>query len=71
MGAAVVIGNEEPGPSIITERDILHSNGVGQNIDTELVGTHLTSQVVFAAAEWSLEQAAAEMVRGGFRHVRG
>ncbi|MBA2630468.1 MAG: CBS domain-containing protein [Thermoleophilaceae bacterium] len=69
VGAAVVTDNEQPGPSIITERDILHSNGAGQDIDAESVGDHLTSQLVYAAADWSLEQAAGEMVRGGFRHV--
>ncbi|MGI8573026.1 MAG: CBS domain-containing protein, partial [Solirubrobacteraceae bacterium] len=53
----------------ITERDILHSNGVGQDIDTELVRSHLTSEVVYAAADWSLERAAGAMVRGGFRHI--
>jgi CBS domain-containing protein len=69
VGAAVVLDNEQPGPGIITERDLLHSNGVGQDIDAELVRDHLTSELVFAAADWSLERAAAEMVRGGFRHV--
>ncbi len=69
VGAAVVIDDQAPGPGIITERDILHSNGVGQSIDDELVRTHLTSDVVYAAADWSLERAASEMVRGGFRHV--
>jgi CBS domain-containing protein len=69
VGAAVVFDGDQPGPGIITERDILHSNGVGQDIDAELVGDHLTSQLVYAAADWSLERAAEEMVRGGFRHV--
>jgi CBS domain-containing protein len=69
VGAAVVIDDEAPGPGIITERDILHSNGVGQSIDEELVRLHLTSDVVYAAADWSLERAASAMVRGGFRHV--
>ena len=69
VGAAVVMDPDGNGPGIITERDILHSNGVGQNIDEELVRTHLTSDVVYASADWSLERAAAEMVRGGFRHV--
>lgn len=69
VGAAVVMDHEQPGPSIITERDILHSNGVGQDIDAELVRDHVTSEVVYAAADWSLEQAAAAMVKGGFRHV--
>lgn len=69
VGAAVVIDEGEPGPGIITERDVLHADGVGQNTDVELVRGHLTSEVVFAAAGWSLEQAAAAMVRGGFRHI--
>jgi len=69
VGAAVVVDNEQPGPGIITERDLLHSNGVGQDVDSELVRDHLTSELVYAAADWSLEQAAEEMVRGRFRHV--
>ncbi len=69
VGAAVVIDDSLAAPCIITERDILHSNGVGQNIDDELVHEHLTSEVVYAAADWSLEQAATAMVRGGFRHI--
>lgn len=69
VGAAVVIDNDQPGPGIITERDLLHSGGVGQDIDTEVVGDHLTSRLVYAAADWGLETAAEEMVRGGFRHV--
>jgi len=69
VGAAVVVDNEQPGPGIITERDLLHSNGVGQDVDSELVRDHLTSELVYAAADWSLEQAAADMTRGGFRHV--
>ena len=69
VGAAVVVDPEAPGPGIVTERDILDSVGAGQDIDTELVGDHLTSDLVFAGPEWSLEQAAAAMVRGGFRHL--
>ncbi|HEY8624843.1 MAG TPA: CBS domain-containing protein [Solirubrobacteraceae bacterium] len=69
VGAAVVIDEEAPGPGIITERDVLHADGVGQDIDVELVRAHLTSEVVFADADWSLEQAAAAIVRGGFRHI--
>jgi CBS domain-containing protein len=69
VGAAVVIDPEANGPGIITERDILHSLGDGQNPDLEPVADHLTGEVVFAAPEWSLEQAAAAMVRGGFRHL--
>jgi CBS domain-containing protein len=69
VGAAVVIDPEEPGPGIITERDILLSLGTGQDPDRESVADHLTRDVVFAAPDWSLEEAAAAMVRGGFRHL--
>ena len=30
---------------------------------------HLTAELVFAEPNWSLEQAAVAMVRGGFRHL--
>jgi CBS domain-containing protein len=69
VGAAVIIDEELPGPCIITERDILHSTGMGQNIDAELVGDHLNSEAVYAAADWTLERAAGAMIRGGFRHI--
>ena len=69
VGAAVVIDPDEPGPGIITERDILDSLGSGQSPDEEKVSDHLTPHLVFAAPDWSLERAAAEMVRGGFRHL--
>jgi CBS domain-containing protein len=69
VGAAIVIDPDEPGPGIVTERDILRSLGSGQDPDRELVAEHLTRDVVFAAPDWSLEEAASAMVRGGFRHL--
>jgi CBS domain-containing protein len=69
VGAAVVIDPEAPGPGIITERDLLTSLGAGQNPDSERVADHLSSQLTFAAPDWSLEAAAEAMVRGGFRHL--
>ena len=69
VGAAVVMDPEDEGPSIITERDILDAIGAGQDPDAEQVCEHLTSDVVYAAPDWSLEQAAAQMVRGSFRHL--
>ena len=39
-----------------------------QDPDAERVADHLTADLVFARPTWSLEQAAAAMVRGGFRH---
>jgi CBS domain-containing protein len=69
VGAAVVNDPDGSGPGIITERDILLSIGAGESPDAELVAEHLTRDVVFAAPDWSLEEAAAAMVRGGFRHL--
>ena len=69
VGAAVVTDPEAGGPGIITERDLLHACGSDQDLDTELVRDHLTQRLIYAAADWPLEKAAEEMVRGRFRHV--
>jgi CBS domain-containing protein len=69
VGAAVVIDDQHAGIGILTERDILDSVGAGQNPDTELAAEHRTVDVVFASPDWTLEQAAATMVRSGFRHL--
>ncbi|HEY8303136.1 MAG TPA: CBS domain-containing protein [Solirubrobacteraceae bacterium] len=69
VGAAVVIDPDAGGLGIITERDVLTAVGAGQSPDAELVADHLTRDVVFAEPGWSLEEAAAAMVRGGFRHL--
>jgi CBS domain-containing protein len=69
VGAAVVIDPEAPGPGVITERDILTSVGRGDDADKERVADHLTTDLTFAAPDWSLERAAAAMVRGRFRHL--
>ena len=69
VGAAVVLDPDAPGAGILTERDILMSLGGGQDPDRELVAEHLTRDVVYAAPDWSLEEAAAAMVRGRFRHL--
>ena len=69
VGAAVVTTPTAWGPGIITERDVLISIARGQDPDTERVADHLTAELVFAAPDWSLEQAAVAMVRGGFRHL--
>jgi CBS domain-containing protein len=68
-GAAVVIDHDLPAPGIVTERDILRCAGSGGNLDAELVGDHLTANVVYAAPDWPLQRAAEQMTHGGFRHV--
>ena len=69
VGAAVVLDSEQAGPGIITERDLLRSNGRGEDVDEELVRDHLADQLIYAYTDWPLEKAAEAMVRGGFRHV--
>ena len=69
VGAAVVMDPDGAGPAIITERDILLSIGAGEDPDAERVADHLTSDVVYAAPDWSLERAAQTMVGGQFRHL--
>ncbi len=69
VGAAVVLDPEQPGPGIVTERDLLQSIAAGEDPDHETVSNHLSSDLVFAAPDWSLERAAEAMVRGGFRHL--
>jgi CBS domain-containing protein len=69
VGAAVVIDRDDAGVGILTERDILRSVAAGESPDTEMAGDHCTQDVVFAARNWTMEAAAAAMVRGGFRHL--
>ena len=69
VGAAVVVNPEDAGVGILTERDILNSVAAGESPDSEHAGQHCTQDLVFAARDWTLDEAAAAMVRGGFRHL--
>ena len=69
VGAAIVMDPDSPGPGIVTERDILRSVAAGESPSTELVAEHLTGELISAAPDWSLEQAAEAMLDGGFRHL--
>ncbi len=68
-GAALVLDEEVPGSSIITERDLLNSVGRGEDPDSELVSAHMTDSIITASPGWSLERAAAEMSRRAIRHL--
>jgi signal-transduction protein with cAMP-binding, CBS, and nucleotidyltransferase domain len=68
-GAALVADDEQPGPCIVTERDILTSLGKGEDPDVERVRDHMSEGVVAAEPDWSLERAASEMSRRGIRHL--
>ena len=69
VGAAVIIDPEQPGPGIVTERDLVRSLGSGEDPDNECVRDHLTADAAFADVEWSLDAAADAMADGGFRHL--
>ena len=69
IGAAVVIDPEHAGIGILTERDILNSVAAGEDPDAELAAQHRTEELTYASPDWTLEQAAAAMVKGGFRHL--
>jgi CBS domain-containing protein len=69
VGAAVGVDPEHAGVGILTERDILNSIAAGEDPDAELASQHRTEELVYAAPEWTLEEAAQAMVRGGFRHM--
>ena len=69
VGAVVIIDPEQPGPGIVTERDLVRSLGSGEDPDQESVRDHLTSRATFADADWGLDEAADAMAAGGFRHL--
>jgi CBS domain-containing protein len=69
VGSLVIEDAEQPGPGILSERDLIRSLGAGEDPDKELVSDHLTANAVFADAEWDLGEAADTMAKGGFRHL--
>jgi CBS domain-containing protein len=69
VGAVVILDPEQPGPGIVTERDLVRSLGRGEDPDAETVAEHLTADASFADVEWDLEKAADAMAAGGFRHL--
>jgi CBS domain-containing protein len=69
VGAAVIVDPEQPGPGIVTERDLVRSLGRGEDPDRELIRDHLTAHATFADGDWDLQEAADAMAKGGFRHL--
>jgi CBS domain-containing protein len=68
-GSAIVVDPDGEGIGIITERDVLKAIGAGLDPDSERTAGHITWDVVYAGPSWTLDDAAAAMVRGGFRHL--
>lgn len=69
IGSAIVIDPDSEGVGIMTERDVLNAIGAGLDPDVERTAAHLTWDVVYAGPDWTLEEAATAMARGGFRHL--
>src|SRR5215210_2339680 len=68
-GAAVVVDPGQPGPGIVTERDISRAVGEGKNPGGEKVADHVSASATYASPDWPLDKAAKAMVSGGFRHL--
>jgi CBS domain-containing protein len=69
VGSAVIHDPEGEGRGIMTERDMLYAIGQGCDPDVETCRDHITWDAVYAHPDWSLEEAATVMTRGGFRHL--
>lgn len=69
VDAALILDPEQPGPGVVTQRDVGRALADGCDPSSERVAEHLTPQAKFATADWSLEQAAEAMIEGGFRHL--
>jgi len=69
IGAALVLDLDGHGPGIFTERDLMHCVAHGKDPDGEKVIDHVTTKVIVASGDWSLEEAAEMMIKGGFRHL--
>lgn len=69
IGSAIVVDPDSAGVGIMTERDVLYAIGRGLDPDVERATSHLTWDVVYAGPGWTLDEAAAAMLRGGFRHL--
>ena len=68
-GAAVVLDGALPGPAVVTERDLLRAVAAGRDPGEAYVEDHMTLDVVSAAPDWPINEAAATMVKHGVRHV--
>lgn len=69
VGSCIVHDPDGEGVGIMTERDLLYAIGKGVNPDVEFTNGHITWDVVYARPDWSLDDAALAMARGGFRHL--
>lgn len=69
VGAAVVMDDSIPGPGIITERDVMRAVADGRDLKATPVEACMTFEARTATTNWALDDAAAEMIKGHFRHL--
>ena len=69
VGAAVVLDPDTADSASSPSATSSTRSARGQNPDHETAGAHTTTDVVFAAPTWTLEEAAEAMTHGGFRHL--
>lgn len=69
VGAAVVLGDDLPGPGIVTERDVMRAVAEGRDCASTVVREVMTFEARTATTTWDLDTAAEAMVDGGFRHL--
>lgn len=68
VGAAVVMEKGDVA-GIITERDILHAVGGGEDLDVRTVDNWMTRDVISGKPGWDIERAARTMIEHQFRHL--
>ena len=69
VGAVVVIDPDQPGPGIVTERDISRVVGEGKDPSKECVGDHTSTNAAYSHPDWPLDDAVRTMRDRGFRHL--
>lgn len=67
IGAALVA--DLPAPGVIAESDVVAAVGAGNDPRRSTVADHCTTGLETAAPEWSLEDAAAAMMRANVAHL--
>ena len=68
VGSAVVV-DPDIGVGIISERAIVVAIANNQDVDSERVSDHVAHDAVYAAPEWTLDEATDAMAKGGYRHL--
>ena|ERR1035437_390860 len=69
VGAAVVFDPDAHGLGLITERDVLRAVALSEDRDAETVGEHMSNDKIFASPDFTLQEAAEQMVNNNLRYL--